>query len=249
MAEKEHTFQALLALERVCLATAGGFMLEDVNLCISQQGVTAIMGANGAGKSMLLKTIHGLTTVTSGRIKWRGEILPQNIQGERRRQMRMQQAMLFQRPTLLRRSTLENVEFAMASRNIFDRGRALRLLRDVGLQARQNQAARSLSGGEQQRLALARALSLNPQVLLMDEPSASLDPVSAQMIETIILQQSARKIKVLLVTHNRAEARRLADDVVFIHHGRVLEHSPAEQFFEQPECIQGRQYLAGEIVV
>ncbi|HEY5720378.1 MAG TPA: ATP-binding cassette domain-containing protein, partial [Gammaproteobacteria bacterium] len=162
---------------------------------------------------------------------------------------RQQQALVFQRPVLLRRSVAANLEFVLGLRGPVDRERCRVLLRHVGLEARARQPARLLSGGEQQRLALARALALEPRVLFLDEPTASLDPASTATIERLVREAQAAGTKVVYVTHDIGQARRLADEVVFLHRGRLLEQTPAAGFFERPVSGEARDYLAGRLVV
>lgn len=230
-----------LAADGVSLRGRNGAILDRLTLRLARSGVTVVMGPNGAGKSMLLKILHGLIAPDSGSVTWNGR------PGDR--STRRRQAMLFQRPVLLRRSALANVRFALDSRGVRDAAVAAGLLERVGLAGRRDVAARSLSGGEQQRLALARALALRPEVLFMDEPTASLDPFSTLTIEEVVREQVRAGVKVIFVTHDVAQARRVADDVVFLHHGRVLEHADAAAFFERQRSAEARLYLAGEIVL
>lgn len=157
--------------------------------------------------------------------------------------------MVFQRPVLLRRSVAANIDFVLGLRGPSSRQRRDLLLDHVGLLPQADQPARLLSGGEQQRLALARALALEPGILFLDEPTASLDPASVVLIEEIVLEASKRGTKVLFVTHDLGQAKRLADDVVFLHRGRLEEQSPAHQFFGQPRSDVAKAYLKGQIVV
>jgi len=217
-------------------------IIKGVNFSLNDAGVTVVMGPNGAGKSVLLRLLHGLLKVNSGQILWNGTGLNEAL--------RKRQSLLFQRPVLLRRSVLANLRFVLKQRHISaDDETCLNLLSRVQLDHVAYRSARHLSGGEQQRLALARSLALKPEVLLMDEPAASLDPVSTKMIETIVRDQRANNTKVIFVTHDVSQAHRVADDVLFLHHGEVLEHTSASTFFEQPQSTQARQYLSGEIVV
>jgi tungstate transport system ATP-binding protein len=199
------------------------------------------MGPNGAGKSLLLRLLHGLIEPTAGEVYWGGRPLNE--------QLRRRQAMVFQRPVLLRRSVSSNVRFVMKLRGIDSSERVLAALEEVGLADRAGQPARLLSGGEQQRLALARALALEPQVLFLDEPTANLDPFSMAAIEAIITRCHERGTKIVMVTHDIGQARRLADDVIFLSRGRLVEHSPADRFFEHPAATQARDYLAGRLVL
>jgi len=162
------------------------------------------------------------------------------------------QAMVFQRPVLLRRSAAANVSHALALRGVGRNARASRVeeaLKLAGLERHASTPARVLSGGDQQRLCLARALSLEPEVLFLDEPTASLDPASTLAIERLLLDAQRAGIKVILVTHDVGQARRLAYDVIFLHHGRVIEHLDTESFFEDPRSDDARAFLSGGLIL
>jgi len=223
------------------LEVDGTRLIDGVDLRLATPGVTVIMGPNGAGKSLLLRLLHGMMPPTEGRITWGGAPLTDAV--------RARQAMVFQRPVLLRRSVAANIDFVLKLRGDAAADRRDALLDHVGLGDHAAQPARLLSGGEQQRLALARALAIEPEVLFLDEPTASLDPASMQRIEQIVGTASLSGTKVVFVTHERSQARRLADDVVFIHRGRVLEHTAADRFFDRPESDAARDYLSGRILL
>lgn len=213
---------------------AGGALLLSLDLTIRAGGPTVVMGPNGAGKSLLLRLLHGLVEPSAGRIERHAA----------------RQAMVFQRPVLLRRSVEGNIAYALRAAHVPRRERAARLralLAEARLPARQ--AARTLSGGEQQRLALVRALATAPDLLFADEPTASLDPGSVAGFESVLARASERGVKVVLVTHDIGQARRLAADVVFLHRGRVEEHTPASAFFERPQSAAARAFLNGELLI
>jgi tungstate transport system ATP-binding protein len=160
--------------------------------------------------------------------------------------------MVFQKPVLLRRSAAANIRHALGLRGVARSDRAIRVgsaLKLAGLEQRATTPARVLSGGEQQRLCLARALSLEPDILMLDEPTASLDPASTLAIEELLIDAQRRGIKIIVVTHDVGQARRLARDVVFLHHGRIVEHQAARNFFEQPQSDIARAFLAGGLVL
>lgn len=228
-----------LKLRDVMLRFGDSTVLDHVDLDLGPGGCTMIMGPNGAGKSLLLKLMHGLMAPSAGRIMW-GD-LPA-------RDATRHQALVFQKPVLLRRSVAANLDFVLKARGK-DRARAAALLDHVGLTHKADQPARLLSGGEAQRLALARALATDPAVLLLDEPTASLDPASVLAIEQIVADARNRGVRILFVTHDIGQARRMADDVVFLHRGRVAEHSPAGDFFPSPRSQAARDFLDGKIVV
>jgi tungstate transport system ATP-binding protein len=228
-----------VAVRGLTLATAGQTILDRVDLDLAPGGCTVLMGPNGAGKSLLLKLLHGLVAPSAGRIDWNGTPAARATG---------RQALVFQKPVLLRRSVAANLDFVLRARGK-DRARAAALLARVGLAGKADQPARLLSGGEQQRLALARALATDPEVLLLDEPTASLDPASALAIERIVTEARDAGTRLLLVTHDSGQARRLADEVVFLHRGRVTEHASASRFFPMPASRPARDYLDGRIVV
>lgn len=219
-------------------------LIDGIDLTIEKDRRTIIMGPNGAGKSLLLRLLHGLLTPTEGEICW----------GETPRvdQARQRQALVFQRPVLLRRSVGANLCFALKLRRYTRAEREERLrhiLELASLSHLADRPARVLSQGEQQRVAVARALVLEPEVLLLDEPTVSLDPVSVEAIEELILAVHGRGTKIILVTHDMAQARRLADEVVFLEQGRVVEHSLSRQFFQQPSAATDHIYGSSRVVL
>jgi tungstate transport system ATP-binding protein len=225
----------------LCYDIARRRLIDGIDLTLSERGITAVMGPNGAGKSLLLKLLHGLIEPSAGAVRWGG--LPPGPAVRRR------QGMVFQRPVLLRRSAGANIDFVLGLNGRATPERRRAALAEVGLDQHERTPARKLSGGEQQRLALARALALEPSVLLLDEATANLDPNSVQSIEAIVSAARGRGIKVVLVTHDVGQARRLSDDVVFIHRGRLIEHRSAADFFAQPASAQARAFLAGQLVL
>ena len=235
--------ESLLPLEVSGLGfRAGGEkLLDDIDLTIESVGISVIMGPNGAGKSLFLRLVHGMLTPSCGEIRWRRRPLDISI--------RRHQALVFQKPVLMRRSVAANLDFVLRPSGGDYRQRRDQLLHQAGLYAQRNRPARLLSGGEQQKLALARALSTDPAVLMLDEPCASIDAASTQQIEDRLLQVRKRGVKIILVTHDIGQARRLADDVVFMHHGRVLEYSTAGVFFDAPSSPEAQAYLDGRIVI
>lgn len=234
----------LLPLEArgISVVRAGKALLDEVSFMIGAGGPTVIMGANGAGKSLLLRVLHGLIMPTAGAVVW-GEGLDAEVAGRR-------SALVFQRPTLLRRTAIANIEFVLAHHpGAARRQSAMDVLERAGLAPLANSPARQLSGGEQQRLAMARALASFPEVLFLDEPTASLDPAATAAVEGMIGTAVAGGTKVVLVTHALAQARRLASDVVFMANGRVCETGPATAFFAGPKSEAARAYLDGRLLV
>ena len=225
----------------LCYEVDGNRLIDNVDLELAGEEITVVMGPNGAGKSLLLRLLHGMIVPTAGGISWGGEALSEEI--------RRRQAMVFQRPVLLRRSVAANIDFVLGLRRAATADRRAAILDHVGLLEKAGQPARLLSGGEQQRLALARALALGPDVLFLDEPTASLDPASVLLIEEIVRAAHDQGTKIIFVTHDVGQARRLADEIVFVHRGRVLEQTPAARFFEAPASHEAGEYLAGRIVL
>lgn len=230
-----------LAVDGLTFEAGGRRLIDRLDLTLSAAGTTILMGPNGAGKSLLLRLLHGLILPSEGTISWGGRQPVRDIQ--------RRQALVFQKPVLLRRSVTDNIDFVLRLHDHADAERRQELLARVGLLELAQQPARRLSGGEQQRLALARALATRPEVLLLDEPTSSLDPASVLMIEQIVRETAATGVKVIFVTHDIGQARRLADDVVFLHRGRVAEHAPAAAFFSNPSSSVGRDFLAGRIIL
>jgi tungstate transport system ATP-binding protein len=225
---------AWLELNNLGLTEGSVRIVADVTLDLGA-GRTAILGPNGAGKSTLLRLMHGLLKPSAGRVAW-----PQPLS----------QGMVFQRPVMLRATALANIEYGLALRGLAPderRRRAHEALARVGLPELAGRQAKRLSGGEQQRVALARAWALEPQVLFLDEPTASLDPLSSREVERIVGEIAATGTKIVMTTHNLGQARRMADEVVFIEGGRLLEQSPADAFFREPRTAAAREFIHDEI--
>lgn len=228
-----------LSADDIHLKVGGQKLLNGIEVAIRSSGVTVIMGPNGAGKSLFLRCLHGLLAPTDGQILWNGMAMSTELL--------RRQAMVFQRPVLLRRSVRANLQFAQRAHQLEDAGVAEALLCAMRLDHIADRPARKLSGGEQQRLALARALATRPDVLFLDEPTASLDPASTRIIEDTVTAASQRGVKVALVTHNVHQARRLAEDIVFIADGKVREHRTAREFLAAPQSPQADVYLSGRL--
>ncbi len=217
-------------------------ILDGITLRFDVGAPTLLIGPNGSGKTTLLRASMGLITASNGLITW----------GGREHSLPTRRAIVFQRPTMLRRSAAGNVRYALAAADvprIKREQRAAELLADVGLTGLERRPARRLSGGEQQRLALARALARDPAILFLDEPTASLDPYATKAIEDIVRAVAARGVKVVMSTHDLGQARRLAGDVVLLHRGRLIESGPAEEFFANPRTEEARKFIAGELLV
>jgi tungstate transport system ATP-binding protein len=228
-----------LSLDQVSFAVNGRAIIDQVSLEITEGLRTVILGPNGAGKSVLMRLCHGLLEPTAGTIAWRGAM------GVRNRQ-----AMVFQRPVMLRRSALANVAYGLELAGHSRHESTLRardVIEAVGLAAVAERPARVLSGGEQQRLALARAWALGPEVLFLDEPTANLDPGAARDVETLIGQIRAGGTKIVMTTHNLGQARRLGDEILFLSQGRLVERSPVDRFFTKPASAEAEAFIRGEL--
>ncbi|EHA14908.1 ATP-binding cassette domain-containing protein [Halomonas sp. HAL1] len=233
---------AALELDSVSFIHRGHTLLKPTTLRLAGCQRTLIMGPNGAGKSLLMRLAHGLLTPTNGTVRWQGEPPPQ--------------AMVFQRPVLLRRSALDNLTFVLAInktprpelKGLSRKAQAMSALEKFGLPHLARRPARVLSGGEQQRLALARAWLLNPQVLFLDEPTSALDPAAIKAVEDAVLEFHHSGTRIVMTTHDLHQARRLANDVLFLHNGELLEHTLANDFFKAPASREAEAFIRGELV-
>ncbi len=236
--------QPRMAVENLRIGRNGSTLLDVPYLALGGPGPTLILGPNGAGKSLLLRCMHGLIPPDGGTVWQDGALLGED--------QRARQAMVFQTPVLLRRSVAANLDFVFRRQGIRWRSRKARiaaLLDEGGLSGKQRQAARSLSGGEAQRLAILRALACNPEILFLDEPTSALDPAATQAVEALILRASARGTRIVMVTHDVGQARRLGHDIVLMQAGKVAEHAQAADFFAAPRTAAGRAYLSGALVI
>lgn len=232
-----------LTVSNLRLVRGGRALLDDISFTLADNGVHVILGPNGAGKSLLLRVLHGLIPPDSGRIDWGGKS-PQSAQPDL--------GMVLQQPVMLRRSVLSNLNFALARKGVPRRLRpelARQALERAELQDLAHQPAPRLSGGEAQRLAIIRAWVQRPRLLFFDEPCANLDPRSTHQVETLIREISQGGTQVILTTHDLAQARRLAGEVLFLANGRVQEHSQAERFFRAPQSAEAGAYLEGQLLV
>ena len=224
-----------LAFENASLRASSVEIVSDLTLDLAGSAPTILLGPNGSGKSTLLRLAMGLVPPSSGRVSWGGRASPSD-----------RLAMVFQRPVMLRRTAAANVAYALGRR---DEQRICELLDRVGLGGLASRAARRLSGGEQQRLALARALARDPEILFLDEPTASLDPAATKSVEDIVQSVAASGVKIVMATHDIGQARRLAGDVVFLVRGRVHERAAARDFFAGPATREAQAFLAGDLVI
>ena len=231
-----------IAFDNVTITARAVTILDRITLSIGAGAPTVLIGPNGSGKTTLLRVAMGLMAPASGSVTWSGR----EFAAPTRR------AIMFQRPTMFRRSAAANIRYALRAANIPSSTHATRiaeLLALVGLSDFANRPARRMSGGEQQRLALARALACDPTILFLDEPTASLDPAATKAMEDLVRAVSNRGIKVVMSTHDLGEARRLAGDIVLLNRGRVVETGGAEDFFTSTKTGEAKKFLAGELLI
>ncbi|WP_271899278.1 phosphate ABC transporter ATP-binding protein [Candidatus Phyllobacterium onerii] len=231
-----------LRAEGLTYNIAGRALVDDISFEIARGTRTIIMGPNGAGKSLTLRLCHGLLKPTLGSVTWNGAAYTEG---------RKRHAMVFQRPVMLRRSALANLTHALSLTRSSPRdalSRANEALARFGLVELARRPARILSGGEQQRLAMARAWALDPEVLFLDEPTSALDPTATRAVEDMIKAFHADGMTILMTTHDLGQAQRLADEVLFLHRGRILEQTPAKEFFERPRSDAARAFINGELL-
>ena len=230
-----------LRLEGAVLRRRGRVLVGPVDLVLGAEGVTAVIGPNGSGKTSLLRLMHGLQAPAGGRVAW----------GLPDAEARARQAYVFQQPIVLRRSVEANLAYPLRLRGV-PRGEARARAADIaarfGLTARLRQAAPSLSGGEMQRLALARAMVTGPGILFADEPCAALDGAATREIESLLAGLAAGGTRLVLATHDMGQARRIASEVIFMLHGRIHETGPAGPFFAGPRTDEAAAFLRGDIV-
>jgi tungstate transport system ATP-binding protein len=232
-----------LAAENLSFEAGGKRLVSEMGFSIPRGGLTAVLGPNGSGKSLTLRLCHGLIRPSAGRVSWGTE--NGVLAGAKRH------AMVFQKPVMLRRSAGANIAHALAAagtERAQRRERAQAALARFGLEAIADRPARLLSGGEQQRLAIARAWALRPELLFLDEPCSQLDPGATRQIEEMLAALKAEGVTLVMATHDMGQARRMADRVLFLHRGRLVEDSPAATFFAGPASEEGRAFIAGELL-
>lgn len=244
MPDSETTSLLPLELAGVSFRHRGQTLLAPMDLRLERNGKTLLMGPNGAGKSLLMRICHGLLRPSTGTVRWTGN-------GATGDAIRRRQAMVFQRPVLLRRSALANVRYALSVQGVGRRerrDRADEAIERFGLQPIAHRPARVLSGGEQQRLALARAWALRPEILFMDEPTSALDPAAMNAVEEAVQTFHAQGTRIVMSSHDLGQARRLADEVIFLVNGRLIERAPVTEFFEQPRSREAAAFIRGDLV-
>ena len=228
-----------ISLRGLCFRPGGRTVLDGLSATITSRGITAMIGPNGAGKSVTLRVLDGLLERDSGSIRFAGSDATT-----------IRRAFVFQKPALVRGSVAYNVALGLTPRRLSVRdlrNRVSQALDRVGLAERAHDAARKLSGGEQQRLALARAWATDPQLLLLDEPTANLDPGATDAVESLIAAIARSGAKVILVSHNLGQVARLAEDVLVLDRGRAVEHGPVQAILDSPRTPEARAYLRGEL--
>lgn len=233
-----------LNVHNLTFQAGGKKLMKELSFTLTAGQRVMVLGSNGAGKSLLLRLCHGLIKPSAGSVSWNGDDRFLQITREK-------QAMVFQRPVMLRRSALANIEYALKLRKI-DKSerteRAFEVLRHVGLARLAHQPARVLSGGEQQRLSVARAWAINPEVLFLDEPTASLDPSATYSIEKAIQSIADSGTTIIMTTHDLGQAKRLGTDIMFMHRGRILEQANVETFFSDPQNDLAQAFLRGDLL-
>ena len=221
---------------------AGHQLVGPVDLTLGGEGVTVVIGPNGSGKTTLLRLLHGAARLSSGRLDWACST----------EEARRRQAFVFQQPVMMRRSVLDNIAYPLTVRGMkraAARAQARVWGERVGLGEMLDRAAPVLSGGERQKLAIARALIAEPELVFLDEPCAALDGRAMREIEEILGAARANGTRLILSTHDMGQARRMADDILFLSGGGIAEHSRASDFFPEPQSQAARDYLNGKILV
>ncbi len=230
-----------LHTKNLCYQIGGKRLIKDISFSLSHGTKTFIVGPNGAGKSLLMRLCHGLIKPTSGSVECHAVQTTQKCK----------QAMVFQRPVLLRRSVAGNIAYALRVYGVEKRRHREIIeesLRQVGLNRFSKHPARSLSFGEQQRLALARALALKPDILFLDEPTANLDPAATHVVEEVIEMAHLAGTKIIMTTHDLNQARRLSDDILFLYRGRLKEQAPTGELFTNPKNDLAQAFVKGELL-
>lgn len=230
-----------LRVEGLDFAAGGQTLLRGLDFELRAGPRTVILGPNGAGKSLTLRLCHGLLEPSAGSVAW----------AQAPALARRRQAMVFERPLMMRRTVLANVVYALAVKGVPRREREARAheaLARTGLGDLARRPAPVLSAGERKRLALARAWATRPEVLFLDEPTANLDPAATRAVEEIVQAVHRSGTKIVMTTHDLGQARRLSDEVLFLHRGRLIEHGPSDAFFAAPQSREVATFLKGELL-
>lgn len=222
-------------------------VLKDINLTVKKGEVLVIVGPSGSGKSTMCRTINRLETIDSGDIRIDGKPLPQ--EGKELAKLRAEVGMVFQSFNLFANKTiLENVTLAPIKVRHMDKKEAedlaMDLLGRVGVASQASKMPSQLSGGQQQRVAIARALAMQPKVMLFDEPTSALDPEMVNEVLDVMVELAHEGMTMLCVTHEMGFARKVADKVVFMADGQILEQSTPDDFFEHPKTDRAKDFLS-----
>jgi tungstate transport system ATP-binding protein len=230
-----------LSLTDVVLRRGGRVILGPITLTLAGEGITIVLGPNGSGKTSLLRAMHGLERANEGMVRW--QATPEVV--------RAAQAFVFQTPILMRRSVVDSIAYPLRLDGVSRaeaRAKAAKAAAEVGLNDALDRPVQVLSGGERQKMALARALIRHPQVLFLDEPCANLDGKSTREIEAVLRRARDTGTRIVMSTHDVGQARRLADDVFFIYRGRLHEAGPRDSFFDSPKTPETQTHLNGDLL-
>jgi len=215
-----------LSVRKASLVMNKKKLLKEVSFNVQKNSILSIVGPNGAGKTSLLKVLHGIYELNSGSISWGAYSI---------NEIKKMQAMIFQNPLLLKRSVKENIEYVLKIRN-YAKSEILNKTNEVldlcNITELQNQQAHRLSGGEKQKLSIARAWVLNPNILFLDEPTLNLDPPSVYEIEDLIINMHEKDTFVMFASHDLRQVRKLSQEVVFLYDGKLIEKTESKKFFE-----------------
>lgn len=232
-----------VVLDQAIVRKRGRQIVGPLNLIFGRDGGCSILvGPNGAGKTTLLRLLHGLERASEGQVTW----------SARKDTVYARQSFVFQAPVVLRRSCLENIAYPLFVRGVQRekaRAEAAKWIEDIGLAEVAHNDAHVLSGGEKQKLAMARALITKPDVLFLDEPTANLDGASTQEIERLIASAVQLGTRIVMATHDFGQARRLAKDILFMYRGRIHEHAAADIFFGGPATDEATKFMKGDLLV
>ena len=244
MSKEKQEFQLFkrdIEVKNLSLVKQSDHILKDINLKIESKGITFIVGPNGSGKTQFVRCLHGLEKV-KGSIKFNKLELSKEI--------KKKQSFVFQQPTILRRSVLENLTYFSKFRNINGYlKKCINLLKFVKLEEFVDKPAMTLSGGEKQRLSLARALTTDPYFLFLDESTAHLDPISLNIIELALKEINKKGTKVIFISHDLNLVKRLADDVIFMHKGRIKEYNTLNNILINPQTSFAEMYFKGKVII
>ena len=229
-----------IVVKNLSLVINKKILLNNLTCELTSHGITVIMGPNGAGKSLFVRCLHGLSKPTDGSIRYGNVPVVAVTRGR--------QSMVFQSPKLLRRSVIENLRF-VANLNKKNNQNLTGLLKETDLSLLKDQQVSTLSGGEKQRLSLTRALVSNPEILFLDEATSSLDPRSVSIIESLLKEKKLKNLKIILITHDINQAKRIADDIIFMNNGKISETGLANDFFLNPQSQEAKAFLKGDLII